>query len=785
MLLAFVSLLSATVFSQEPKYDVLLKEIQDLESSESYFQAKQLIIENLNHYNDKWFELSKELIYCNEKLGNLEENLSYFKIAHNKGYFYFIHPRMPKYKPYKDFEDFDLISQRDLQLLREANEKSKTTYEVQLPENYKNEKVYPVIFLLHGGGKNLSDVKKHWQTPELNSNYIKVYVQSYRHFDSETFGWGSGDKRTEQDFRKLFKELLANYLIDTNKVIFGSISAGANPVIEMALRSIIPVKGYFVYCPNLPVLLKEQKFELIKDNNVRGYIVSGESDHFLPRQELMIELFDSLNLDYKYTIVKDMGHQYPIDEEKYISDGLKYILETKNQISKELDKYIKKRIDIGYSQGISIGIIDSTGTNFYNYGKAFINSKVTPTENTIYEIGSITKIFTSSIYSILLDEGVFNINDKVGSYFSKSELNGDVRKIKLIDLATHTSGLPSFPNNLNINKPGNFSIGYDYKDFYEFLKVFNTQKKGEYLYSNTGISLLAIVMEKATGKTYKELLEKYIIQELNMGSTFIKVPEKEQHRFAAGSSLFVEKDHWDLSDVFVPVGGMKSSVADLIKFLKTNLQLIDYKYSDSFIGSIEIQKEISENNYSGIGWKIRKNKDERIIWHSGNTGGFSGFVGISDDQKKGVVVLANSNLNVNEIGLKLLDEKTKLKELKNHICFELSKIIQQHSLDSAISFYKSELNKENSNYILGELQLIEIANAFITWDTNISNKLYNYALKMYPESPDVYISLIKTYLSQNEKSKAANLLKKAEVIFPDNVQVKNMLNALKQNEYEN
>lgn len=776
VIIIVVCLASVNVFSQNITIDSLLIKINKLENDNLFIEAKNLINSNINN-DDNWFELSKELIYVNEKLGLHEENLKIFKEANQKGYFYFIHPAMPKYKPYKQFEKFTLISQEDLKLLNESNKKSETIYEIQLPDNFDDTKNYPLIFLLHGGGKNINDVKKHWQVDELNQKFVKVYIQSFRHFDSKTYSWGLVNERLIKDFKNIYHEIRTNYKIDTTSVFMGSISAGANAVIEIALRAVIPVKGCVVYCPGIPGFLMKKEIQLIKNHDLKVFIVAGESDHFLSKQKILTELFDSLSLDYKYTIVRDMGHQYPDNEDKYVQEGLKFIL-NKNQFPQELDIYIKQRIKIGYDPGISIGIIDSTGTNFYNYGKAFNNSEATPNENTIYEIGSVAKIFTTNIYSILLEQKVFNEDNTVGDFISKSELKGSVREIKLIDLTTHTSGLPALPTNINLNMPGNFTIGYERDDLFKFLNDFQIPTTKKYIYSNTGISLLAIVMEKATGKTYKELLDKFLLHELNMKSTFLKVPEKETSSFADGSSLCVEKDHWDLSNVFVPVGGVKSSVSDLSKLLKVNLELLDYKYSESFIRSIEIQDEISENNYSGIGWKITKENNDEVIWHSGNTGGFAAFVGFNYKQKKGCVVLSNSNISVDQIGWKILDEKKNLKELKNHICFKLSKIIQEESLDSAWHFYVSESKKDKSNYIMGEIQFIELANAYATFDINLSNEIYDIALTEFPKSLDIYLSASKHYSNQNKKDKAVELLQKIQKEYPENIHIKNMLNEL-------
>lgn len=311
--------------AQRVSVDSLLIQINELEQSNDFKKAKELIKISLNDYEENWFKLSKELIYCNKKLGLYEDNLAIFKEAHQKGYFYFIHPAMPAYAPYKEFAGFDSISKRDIQLLREANTNSKTIYDVGLPTTYSDSNTYPLIFLMHGGGRNLQSVKEHWNSDTLKNNYIKVFVQSYRHFDSENYGWSNSDERLDTDFQSILDTITQKYSIDSAAIFIGSISAGAVVAIDLALRAVIPVKGTIAYCPGLPVILKNKAFDSVKNRNVKIFIAAGEKDHFRPRQETMIHIFDSLKIDYQYIILDSLGHEYPKDENFYIQKGLDFI----------------------------------------------------------------------------------------------------------------------------------------------------------------------------------------------------------------------------------------------------------------------------------------------------------------------------------------------------------------------------------------------------------------------------------------------------------------------------
>jgi len=324
-LFLFILGLMGESLSQNQNYTDFLTNINILQKDHKYQEAKEILESSIDSFPNKWFDLSKELIYTNEQLGQYESNLALFNQAHEMGFSYFIHPRMPKYKPYLSFEEFDSISIADLNLLTEANKKSKIRFEVFIPQNYDSLLAYPAILLLHGGGEDIHDVKMHWQATSLDKNYIKIFLQSYRHFDSNTFGWGTSDDKLDREFRLTYKYIKNVYSIDTNKLFIGGISAGATSAIDIALRSVIPIQGYIAYCPYIPSILINKQFDQIENMNCKGFIVAGEHDHFIMKQKEMTHLFDSLNLDYKYLIINNLGHEYPKNEEYYINLGLNYL----------------------------------------------------------------------------------------------------------------------------------------------------------------------------------------------------------------------------------------------------------------------------------------------------------------------------------------------------------------------------------------------------------------------------------------------------------------------------
>ena len=313
-------------WAQQLSYNEFTTKINEFEIKGEYKEALEYLKIHQNSFPHKYFELSKEEIYINEKLLNYEENISIFSDGHKKGYFYLIHPSIPKYKPYKDLSRFDSISKKDLELRENALLNSKTIYEVELPNTYSKDRLWPAFLIFHGGGSNIKKVKKHWQTEKLNSNFIKIYIQSYRHYDSETFGWGSGDERADQDLMDLFERISSDYSIDSTKIFVSGMSAGGTFAIDISVRQVIPVSGLIAFCPGIPKILSNENHIEISKSHVDVFIVGGEDDYYLPRQKQMTEIFSNLGIVNKHEIINGMGHEYPPNENMWIDTGIHFLL---------------------------------------------------------------------------------------------------------------------------------------------------------------------------------------------------------------------------------------------------------------------------------------------------------------------------------------------------------------------------------------------------------------------------------------------------------------------------
>jgi len=297
--------------------------VNKLEEEQQFEAAIKLTNDVWQHFPEKEFDLMKELIYLNSKTGRYNKNLELWKNGHQKGYFFLLNTRIKKYEPYLKYSQFKLLVKKDEELRLASFEKTKTIYEVLLPGPYDQDKKYPVTFILHGGGSNLQMARHRWHIiPELKSEYIIVYLQSYRSMDWNTYGWTSGDERAHRDVRKIFTEICRRYVVDTTRVLLGGMSAGGTMAFDLGLNGHLPLQGIIAFCPGKPWKMNTNKSFV---NDLKVFMVGGEKDYYLPKQKELTQIFDECGINYSYQIIPGMGHTFPDDYEKLLREALLFL----------------------------------------------------------------------------------------------------------------------------------------------------------------------------------------------------------------------------------------------------------------------------------------------------------------------------------------------------------------------------------------------------------------------------------------------------------------------------
>lgn len=337
----------------------------------------------------------------------------------------------------------------------------------------------------------------------------------------------------------------------------------------------------------------------------------------------------------------------------------------KTNISDEVKESVRKRIENGQSVGMVIGFIDSRGKReYFNSGTIRLGGDKPVNEFSIYEIGSISKVFTCITLADMVLNDELKLDDFAEKYLPESVKMPSRNKIKisLEHLATHTSALARMPTNFHPADPGNPYADYTVEDMYEFLSGYKLNRGiGEkYEYSNLGMGLLGHILSLKAGIEYEQLITKRICDVLGMKSTVITFTSKLKERLAIGHNSAGEVPNWDIP-TFAGAGAIRSTAKDMLTFLAANMGGKNSKLSEAMKMTHLVRVSASKTMKIGLGWHIRDNEKTQIIWHNGGTGGYRTFCGFIKDKKIGVVVLSNMNISADNIGFHILDSSYKLK----------------------------------------------------------------------------------------------------------------------------
>lgn len=323
----------------------------------------------------------------------------------------------------------------------------------------------------------------------------------------------------------------------------------------------------------------------------------------------------------------------------------------------DIKKESELRIEKEYHLGTVIGIIDKNGTRYYGFGKKRLTDNSKPDENSIFEIGSVTKTFTSTLLSDLNLNGEISLQDSIQTYLPifKNVVANSTKIITLENLSTHTSGLPRDPFNMDVNDDYRYR-DYSIEKLNDFLSNYTLDSiPNTYRYSNLGVLIIEQAIESKMNKTYESLIKERVTNVLEMTDTEFKVSSDKRPRLVMGYRYGKEIDELDIGQ-FQAMGGLKSTAKDMLKFLGAQLGLHSTSLSDA-IKETHIIRFKNNNNIMGLGWEIleRKESGKTIYYHKGGTPGFVSFAGFNLEDQIGVVVLINGSRYFSDLGFKLLD----------------------------------------------------------------------------------------------------------------------------------
>jgi serine-type D-Ala-D-Ala carboxypeptidase/endopeptidase len=342
---------------------------------------------------------------------------------------------------------------------------------------------------------------------------------------------------------------------------------------------------------------------------------------------------------------------------------------------------ITQRVKEKRSAGIVIGLLDPDGTTrVVAYGDPGPGQP--PLDgNSVFEIGSISKVFTATVLAELVQAGTITLDDPVQKYLPADVHmpTRDGKQITFGDLSEQNSGLPAMPSNFHPKDPANPYADYTVQEMYDFLSHYTlTRDPGAlFEYSNLGVGLLGDVLALVEHTSYAAMERRRVWQPLGMDHTAITfTPWMKQHLALGHDAQGAVTANWDIP-ALAGAGAIRSTTNDMLKFLAANANPDSSALGRAMAFAHEERAPAGAPNLRiGLNWLSLHVGADTIVWHNGGTGGYRTFLGFEPSHHVGVVVMTNSGgAGADDIGLHLLDQIIPLEPKpvppKQHVAIEL------------------------------------------------------------------------------------------------------------------
>jgi CubicO group peptidase (beta-lactamase class C family) len=284
---------------------------------------------------------------------------------------------------------------------------------------------------------------------------------------------------------------------------------------------------------------------------------------------------------------------------------------------------------------ITVGIVDKDGASFTVYGE---NATVLPSHEYKYEIGSITKTFTTSLLCKAIYDGKAKLSDSIARYI---ELPSKEYYPSFQRLVTHTSGYRSYyfdwQSVVNFFNGGkNYFYGINTGTLHKQIGRISLEDKDyPFAYSNFGISVVGSALAGVYGRDFTTLMNDFIKSDLKLENTVI----------SDGTGDLQGYWRWKPDDGYIPAGALISTISDMMKYLQLHMreELPYLSMSHEPLARVSTAKRYEELGIridaTGIGWMI--DAKNNLIWHNGGTSKFNSYLAFDKEKQLGVIILSN------------------------------------------------------------------------------------------------------------------------------------------------
>ncbi|MBJ9954932.1 MULTISPECIES: serine hydrolase [unclassified Acinetobacter] len=444
-----------------------------------------------------------------------------------------------------------------------------------------------------------------------------------------------------ENYKIVMDNLINNYNADQYEKIFNDYSA------EMQQA--------------LPLEKNQQFFSGLKAK--AGKI---ESKAFLNDQQDGYALYKTKFEKMELTVKISLDHQNHINGLLFKANDM--LKEIKSNTANVLNTCPKEISDIIFSNTqnfpnntqLSIAIIEKDKVKYYGVIKTNDKLQEIENQNKVFEIGSITKVFTSTVLASLVEERQIKLTDKINSFYPSLKFKNNIQ-LNFIDLANHTSGLARLPKNIDLSDENNPYKNYGKSQIEQYLQdslaVKNTAQK-KYAYSNLGAGLLGYTLGQSQGTGFQALLQQKIFDQYQMKNSFVSSNNLGDKLVKGQNPDGKTVSNWDF-DVLFGAGGILSTTSDLANFAMAQFDPKNTELALTRIPTFEINQDMK----IGLAWHLLKSPNgSDLIWHNGGTGGYSSSMVVNAKDQTAVIVLSNLSAfhpktkNIDKLCFELLNQ---------------------------------------------------------------------------------------------------------------------------------
>ena len=297
--------------------------------------------------------------------------------------------------------------------------------------------------------------------------------------------------------------------------------------------------------------------------------------------------------------------------------------------------------------GVAVAVRINGKTEFFNYGFANLGRKERVTPDSIFNLGSVGKLFATTLLGEAVKRNELNLDDPVAKYVTELQRGGDIRRVTLGQLASHTSGLPRVPQQYEKWHRGK----YTWPDFVRFLNSWKTDPKHEpgqqYLYSNAAMVLLRVALERRFNTRFAVLMKERITGPLGMTSTALPLPRDLLGRavqgYGANGGPIGPPGQESGTFKWPGAGQIYSSSRDMATFLAANMDELPEHQPMENAMALAQQPVFTVNPHfkQALAWQDVTATNITIIDKNGGLPNTSTYIGFAPQQKLGVVILCN------------------------------------------------------------------------------------------------------------------------------------------------